>query len=1263
MAKKLRDEDLVLNIIINGNKSKKEMNELERAITDTNREINQLKKTEKELAAQNKKDTEAYKTVTAAIKQKEAAVTMAESRLSQLRKGMKLTEMTSTDLAKEIKRLTSLMNASVPHSENWNKYKDQLGLVRDRFKEVKEASGDTEKSFMGIDGKLGAVITKVAAVAASLGVFVNGLIAVGKAYMDLSDDLANVRKTTGLTSDEVYDLNDQLAKIDTRTAQKDLLGLATVAGKLGISAKEDVLGFVRAADQIGVALGEDLGDVEQAVNDLGKLTDLFRLKDQFGLEGSLLKTGSAINALGAAGTANEGYIVEFTKRMGTIAPAANISMENIMGLAATMDQLGQPVEASSTAIAQFVVGMGKDIPTFAKVAGMSVKEFSTLLRNDGNAALISILEKLKSTGGGVEELAAKMGMIGEDGARATAALGALSGGLDILRANQKVSNDEFARGTSLTNEFMIKNQNFAAVIEKISKLLNSWATNGAIAKMLDDWSAKFANFIGLAGSASEQAVAAYKDQLQSVNKLESSLPKLIEKYEALKSKTNLNTEEQVALRDVIQSIQSIVPSAATSFDLYGRAIDINKGKVKEFLASQKEMLKLMNREALITTAKDIDTIKESQQRVDRILRTRTIAESGSVGVGGVSTVIRPLTDKEIRKYQEIQKQNALKLEKARSLYKGLDGSAFDTTGENSKVTTTTGGGSVPTFETDAEKKKRESEAARLKKEQEVLLKSQAEYRKQVVNSQKTEIERENIDHLERLKKAGIDENNVKKEQIDAFEALEKIHQANLSKIDAQAITKGIEDKKKAYEKQLSDLRTKNFNELAQVDTVEKAKKLLKDKLSQEELNKIKTLNQAKKALKDQYDFEEQELTRKQAEELMGILNTVMSSGEFTGINLSNKILSEDEKKVLVARLQELSEYVAKVRAAGVGVDDQGAGDEQKKFSFEGDKGDILGFTNDDWNLFFDHLKSGQLAINDIGLAVQSLVGIWSQYNQIVANGERKQLQQFENNTNAKKAKLKQQLDAGVINQEIYSQEVEKLDSDLERKRAENDRNAAVRDRNAALMGAIVNTALGVTKASPNIFLMGLVGALGAMQIATIVGTPLPELPGKEDGGFVDVRRLQDRRRFRARNRPNERGFIDKPTVLVSEAGTEFVANADAVNNPTVRPVLDLIDSAQQNGSISTLNLERILNTSAALRAVRGKEAGGFVSDRPLTNGTPTGGSIDPELIELLKQATQINRLLIAQFSKPIPAEVVLTGKNGLIAKQQELDTIIKNSSF
>lgn len=312
---------------------------------------------------------------------------------------------------------------------------------------------------------------------------------------ELSDSIADVRKTTGLSEVAVRRLNAEFKKIDTRSSRAELNGLARIAGKLGISAEEDVLGFVRAADKISVALGEDLGGSEEAINKLGKLVEIFKLKDELGLEQALLNVGSAINELGAAGTANEGYIVEFTKRLAGIAPAANMSIQDVMGLGAVMDELGQPVESSATAIGQFIVGLGQDIPKFAKIAGMSVKDFSAVLQADGNKALIAVLKNVNSTGAGVAGLAANMGMLGEDGARAIQALGSLSGNLKLLETRQNLANAEFSKGLSLTEEFNVKNNTFGATIDKLKKKIGQLTSNFAFQDFLLKVTLLFSNGI------------------------------------------------------------------------------------------------------------------------------------------------------------------------------------------------------------------------------------------------------------------------------------------------------------------------------------------------------------------------------------------------------------------------------------------------------------------------------------------------------------------------------------------------------------------------------------------------------------------------------------------------------------------------------------------------------------------------------------------------------------------------------------------------
>ncbi len=351
--------------------------------------------------------------------------------------------------ASEIRKLKTIMQQHQADLQTTKKGWLSLSKVADKFNKYQSLFLGFVGSFAGIALSVKSAVT---------------------AYAEFEDKLADVMKTTGLSRDQVGALNDELKKIDTRTSQQDLLDLARVAGKLGISAQKDILEFVRAADKIRVALSEDLGgDVEESINQIGKLVDIFKLQPKFGIEQSMLKVGSAINSLGAAGTANEAYMVEFAKRVAGIAPSAGISIESILGLGATLDELGQTSEVAGTVFNQVISGMFKDTETYAKTAGMSVKDFSDLMNTDANEAFIKVLEGANSSGKGFGELAKSLDKLGLDGARATGVLGVLANNTAKLREKQAFSNQEFEKGTSLLTEFNVKNNTAQAQLDKAKK--------------------------------------------------------------------------------------------------------------------------------------------------------------------------------------------------------------------------------------------------------------------------------------------------------------------------------------------------------------------------------------------------------------------------------------------------------------------------------------------------------------------------------------------------------------------------------------------------------------------------------------------------------------------------------------------------------------------------------------------------------------------------------------------------------------------------
>lgn len=293
-----------------------------------------------------------------------------------------------------------------------------------------------------------------------------------QAYADMEEAESNVRKYTGMTTEQVKELNEELQKMDTRTARDKLNALAGDAGRLGITAKQDVLDFVDAADKINVALGEDLG--EDAVANIGKLAQMFGEDDRMGLRGAMLATGSAINEVAQNSSAAEAYLVEFTARVAGVAHQAGISQADILGFAASMDENMLRNETSATAYQNILLKMMTDTEKFAKVAGLNVQEFAKLVRTDANEALLTFASALQKRGG-MADLAPLFGDLKTEGAGVASMLAVLAGKAEEVRSRQELANQAYQDGTSILKEFNVQNTTVQAGLDKAKKGFNEVA--------------------------------------------------------------------------------------------------------------------------------------------------------------------------------------------------------------------------------------------------------------------------------------------------------------------------------------------------------------------------------------------------------------------------------------------------------------------------------------------------------------------------------------------------------------------------------------------------------------------------------------------------------------------------------------------------------------------------------------------------------------------------------------------------------------------
>ena len=287
-----------------------------------------------------------------------------------------------------------------------------------------------------------------------------------KDYADMEEAMADVRKYTGQTAEQVHEMNEDFKRMDTRTSREQLNALAGAAGRLGITNQKMIEEFVDGADKINVALGDDLG--EGAVDKIGKLAHMFGEDEKKGLRGAMLATGSAVNDLAQSSSANAGYIVDFTADLSGVAVQAGMTQAQIMGLASALDQNMQEEATASTVFSQLITKMYQEPARFATLAGEDVKEFTKLLKTNANEALLKFLSAMQATGG-FDKMAPLFSEMKLEGTRAVGVLSSVATHLDQVREAQKVAFNAYNDGNSVIEEFNVQNNTVQAGIDKAKK--------------------------------------------------------------------------------------------------------------------------------------------------------------------------------------------------------------------------------------------------------------------------------------------------------------------------------------------------------------------------------------------------------------------------------------------------------------------------------------------------------------------------------------------------------------------------------------------------------------------------------------------------------------------------------------------------------------------------------------------------------------------------------------------------------------------------
>lgn len=291
------------------------------------------------------------------------------------------------------------------------------------------------------------------------------------------DRLADVSKTTGAVGGDLKEIGDGLLNISkgSRTSVSALMDIAVAGGQMGVT-KEEVVGFTDAIDKLSIALADEFaGGAEQVTKEVSILrNNLINFKTG-NMQTDLLQLGNAINELGATGLATGEVIVDMSNRISGGTAILGSSAGNILGLSATLQELGVSTERAGSSVTRIYQTMARSTDKFAKTFGLNAKEFKKLVDTNIDEAFKLVLRRVGEMKPSTTELATMLKDVGLNGVYNSEVFLKLAGNMDLLNDRQALANERLKDTNSIMAEYNKKNNTTAANIAKFKNNVQALA--------------------------------------------------------------------------------------------------------------------------------------------------------------------------------------------------------------------------------------------------------------------------------------------------------------------------------------------------------------------------------------------------------------------------------------------------------------------------------------------------------------------------------------------------------------------------------------------------------------------------------------------------------------------------------------------------------------------------------------------------------------------------------------------------------------------
>lgn len=575
------------------------------------------------------------------------------------------------DLKRELESMSHDAPEYARKFEEFKKASAHLKEVESRVKGVGKATQGFFKKFMRNAATIGAGVLIGNTVDAALSKFQQYVSGLTSGNAKLADSMADIEKSTGLSAESVQELVSGIHKLDTRTKNSQLREIAVALGQLGEPA---TVKGIQNIDRLVVALGDEYdGGAEEITKDISILRNNLQDFKTGDYGEDVLHLGNALNVLGAEGLATAPVVTDIANRIAGIAGTFGVTSGQILGTAATFQELGIKSERGSTAFIRILQRMTRNVGAYAKIAehaGISQKDFVDLVNTDAVAALMKVAEGAKIAGNSNVAFSRILKDLEADGSGAGEVLSKLAVNSELYRSKIDLATKSLTENNSITEEFDKKNNNLAATMEKLGK----WANRLFINSKIMDGIGKFFNWFAKGVGAiddTKDAMDAFHKQVEKIRGLELNVDPLIERIEDLKGKSELNNDEQRELKETIDAVAKAIPTAISEFDKYGNALDVNTDKAKEYIRVQKLIAQEKHRDAIKDLEERLQKLQKNAKTLNNQLNMRDaegdlyrmLSPRSGEGFAGESIAVK-LTNEEIA---ALQKQLAEYTERIRGI--------------------------------------------------------------------------------------------------------------------------------------------------------------------------------------------------------------------------------------------------------------------------------------------------------------------------------------------------------------------------------------------------------------------------------------------------------------------------------------------------------------------------------------------------------------------------------------------------------------------